>query len=73
MGSSLKGNGYTLRGSNSYFHFAFNLIRSELSKEFAPLKFFALRVASILKGYIVQESKQEVTKVVSLCNYDRNS
>ena len=36
-------------------------------------KFFPLRVDPTLKGCTVQESKQEVIKVVSLCKNDRKS
>ena len=34
-------------------------------------KFFPLKVDPFWKGFYTEGSKQEVTKVVSLCKYDR--
>ena len=65
----LKLNGYTFRGSNSYFRFlppvSFGV--NSQRKEFAPVgtNVFPLRINSILKGCMVQKSQEELTKVVS--------
>ena len=61
--SAINVKGYTFRGSNFYFYFASHLIRDQLLKtRICSLmsKFFPLRV----DGCIVQESKQEDTKIV---------
>ena len=56
--------------------FASHLIRGQLLKKkicSIKSKFFTLRVDLILKGlHCVKKSKQEVTKVVSLCKNDKN-
>ena len=62
----IKRNEYFFRGSNSQFvHFLPSQLGSTRSK------FFCLGVAPILEGFIVQKSKQEITKAVSLCKNGR--
>ena len=64
----LKVNVYTFSGEVTLtIIFASHLIRCHLIKKRIWSKLFPLRVDPILKGRIVQESKQEATEVVPLC------
>ena len=69
----LKVNGYTFRGNNSHFIVASRISWSSLIKERIcshQSKFFPLGVDPFEEDFILQVSKQEVTKLLSFCKPD---
>ena len=58
----------TLSGEATVTQFIF-LHLFKVGNKLLFLLFFPFKIRLILKGVVVQKSKQEVTKVVSLCKY----
>ena len=65
--------GYAFKGSNFaifFVSFGDQLLKDRICS--SRSKFFPLRVELISRGFVIQEHKQKVVKVVSLCEIGEN-